>query len=224
MLIVSLSAFPRGSGPGNKEGSDALETALTLSAGTVFASFLDGFVRTETAARLHSVFADGFFRSVNYLGEWKLFLPASLSVFGISRFLKWRHAERITGNMLVTYAVSGLAISAIRYPLGRERPFREKGNYSFRPFSGNDSFPSGHTQIIFTVLMTLGYEFGCEKYAFPAAFLVSFARVYLDKHWFSDIFFSAVLTTVVAKNIRGLSLRSSRRGNFFTYGIDFDIG
>jgi hypothetical protein len=182
-----------------------LKSSLVIGTATVGLSFMDNFIKDEANDRLHSKFSSVFFKTINDLGEGKYILPFYLTVYGTGIVLKNKKLKNFSYNAFLTYCFSGFITSSIKYS-GRLRPSKTDNNYIFKPFSGNESFPSGHTMVIFSLLASLGYEFNIEKYTIPLAYTFSFARVYLNKHWASDVFFSAVITTLIAKYIHNMSV------------------
>jgi membrane-associated phospholipid phosphatase len=95
----------------------------------------------------------------------------------------------------------------VKVATGRSRPMRDRGGYSYKPFSGSRSdtaFPSGHATTAFTIASVFadGYEspwVGALTYSL--ACLVGWQRLYDDKHWASDVLAGAALGTVVGKSV-----------------------
>jgi hypothetical protein len=95
---------------------------------------------------------------------------------------------------------SGLILYPIKYTVGRARPGSNLGAYHFSPFSGSDSFPSGHTTEAFTLATVIAEHYhsiwidlGC----YGIASAVGYARLDLNYHWASDVLAGAAIGTFV---------------------------
>lgn len=95
---------------------------------------------------------------------------------------------------------SGLALYPLKYTVGRARPGDNLGAYHFKPFSGSDSFPSGHTTEAFTLATVIAEHYhsiwidvGC----YGLASAVGYARMDLNYHWASDVLAGAAIGTFV---------------------------
>jgi len=96
-------------------------------------------------------------------------------------------SERIAASVLVAGAVA----SAMKLAVGRARPYQTPGDADvYRPFSGNSSFPSGHTTVAFATAAALTRETHARWVrwvAYPAAALVAWSRLRDNRHWASDV-------------------------------------
>jgi membrane-associated phospholipid phosphatase len=99
---------------------------------------------------------------------------------------------------------SGLITPLIKLSAGRARPDRSDHSFDFRPFSGNYSFPSGHTTQAFAVASVIASHYdqwwiqGC---AFGLASVVGYARIEQNGHFASDVVAGAIIGTVVGRTI-----------------------
>jgi membrane-associated phospholipid phosphatase len=99
---------------------------------------------------------------------------------------------------------SGIIVNASKYLIGRSRPTDGKGAYDFQPFSGHDSFLSGHTTEAFTLasVITEHYDAPWVKVtAYALAGTVGYARLNNNRHWTSDVLAGAVVGTYVGKTV-----------------------
>ena len=99
---------------------------------------------------------------------------------------------------LVSLEAEGFAIAAtaaLKMITGRERPEASHGTTQFRPFSGLDtSFASTHAAASFAVATVFAERYeGAGWVACPLALLISGSRVYLDKHFSSDVVAAALI-------------------------------
>lgn len=93
-------------------------------------------------------------------------------------------------------AFAVVAATALKVVTGRARPDANEGATHFKPFSGLDtSFPSGHAAASFAVATVFA-----ERYPGPVAWTaytlaatVSFARLYTNQHWTSDVVAGALI-------------------------------
>ena len=79
------------------------------------------------------------------------------------------------------------AVETLKWCVGRTRP---DGDTNRR----NSSFPSSHAANAFTVAAVITRRW--RRAAIPAwlaALMVAVSRLYLDRHWFSDVLFALVL-------------------------------
>ena len=90
----------------------------------------------------------------------------------------------------------------------RERPYQSDPadpNYWGGPFDGfhNNSFPSGHTSVVFAAATVLSAYYNERLWvgitAFSLASLVAISRNYDDKHWASDVFAGAALGYAIGR-------------------------
>lgn len=108
---------------------------------------------------------------------------------------------------LEALTVSNSVSLTVKVATGRSRPMRDRGAYSYKPFSGSRSdtgFPSGHATTAFTIASVFADEYEnpwVGALAYSLAGLVAWQRLYDDKHWASDVFAGAVLGTVVGKSV-----------------------
>jgi membrane-associated phospholipid phosphatase len=105
--------------------------------------------------------------------------------------------ENSSRRIGISMAVAGVATELIKWPVGRVRPDdsdTETDNY--QPFSGNLSFPSGHTSLSFAWATAVDRETKAgwvPWVVYPIATVVGWARVRDDKHWASDVVAGAAL-------------------------------
>ena len=108
---------------------------------------------------------------------------------------------------------SGIA-TVLKYSIGRTRPFQGGDSDHFRPFSGETSFPSGHTTLAFTLATIIADETKdswSDVALYSAATLTGFARMNDDRHWASDVLAGALIGHLTARWV-------DRRGGLFNVG------
>jgi membrane-associated phospholipid phosphatase len=97
----------------------------------------------------------------------------------------------------VAIAATGACTFALKQIVGRRRPEDSPGNAKvFKPFSRDDSFPSGHATLAFAAATALDRETSSRwvpAIAYPIAGLVGWSRVHDRKHWTSDVLAGAAI-------------------------------
>jgi membrane-associated phospholipid phosphatase len=101
-----------------------------------------------------------------------------------------------TVTVFETVAITELVIQAIKFSVGRQRPFARFGtDVAFEP-DQNLSFPSGHSALGFSITVAAGMVahwrgYWTEPYIWGAGIALSLSTEYLriaaDKHYLSDV-------------------------------------
>ena len=107
-------------------------------------------------------------------------------------------------GLTASIIASGIVTPAIKYVAGRSRPSQSNAVHNFRPFSGNVSFPSGHTTQAFAVASVIAAHYDqawvkCTSYS--VAGLVGLARTYHQAHFASDVVAGALIGTFVGQSV-----------------------
>ncbi len=95
---------------------------------------------------------------------------------------------------------SGFLLQPLKYGIGRSRPGAGAGAYDSHPFSGADSFPSGHATEAFALATVIAEHYDSlliKLTAYGVASAVGYARVNNNAHWASDVLAGAALGTFV---------------------------
>ena len=115
------------------------------------------------------------------------------SVMGLSILLMAYGNEdrQNTGRLLSSaYISTGVITYGLKRLVRRKRPLDE--------MLGNPAMPSGHASIAFSAATILGYQY--PKWRIPlyiGAGLVGFSRVYLGRHYVSDVLVGAAIGTTM---------------------------
>ncbi|MCX8027785.1 MAG: phosphatase PAP2 family protein [Thermodesulfovibrionales bacterium] len=129
---------------------------------------------------------------------------ATIAVIGLVLVVFGKVFKRLQvffiGKMvLICYITAGITVQILKHLLGRARPRLTDDVVFIGPswLSGFDSFPSGHTAVVFCLAYVFGHYF--KRYAvlfYAVSSLLAFERVYNISHFPSDVF-AGVFTGIV---------------------------
>jgi len=167
--------------------SRLIKNSLVVSTAAVLAFTLDKPMNNWMNDLSNST-GGGVADVANALGEKTIIIPALGATWGLSYLIKDDKLKRTSWNAIKTVAVTAIVTEGLKISAGRARPFTGEGPHSFHPFSNDDqykSLPSGHTSVAFAVFTPFAETYSRWIYAAPAS--VALARMYKNKHWFSDV-------------------------------------
>ncbi|MBN8573456.1 MAG: phosphatase PAP2 family protein [Candidatus Kapaibacterium sp.] len=189
---------------------------LGIASGMVIASsFVDESFRNDIIhTSMRGASMDKFTDIVNKYGDLTAPALLTVSIYGGGLLFDDEYV-RTTGRMLGEALIIGGTLTTFgKFAIGRARPYLNEGSNSFSPFHWGDerwAFPSGHTTVAFTVSGVLSariQRWWATAGLYGLAASTGFARMYKDKHWFSDIVLGAIVgsfatyTVVNAENER----------------------
>ncbi len=147
---------------------------------------------------------DNFSKAVQPFGaEYSLGVLAAFELGGLAFHNENARATAQDG-LVSSVIATGLITLPLKYTIGRKRPDQDSNPHKFSPFSGDDSFPSGHTTQAFAVASVIAehYESPFVKIgSYGVASLVGYARMKRKAHWASDVLAGALIGTVVGREI-----------------------
>jgi hypothetical protein len=111
----------------------------------------------------------------------------------------WRETGFLAGEAAFNSLV---VVEAMKYPLGRQRPFQGDGSGEF--FKGGDSFPSEHSAAAWAVAGVVAHEYPgplTKILVYSLASLVDYSRYRARQHFPSDILVGSVIGNMVAENV-----------------------
>ena len=124
-------------------------------------------------------------------GMWLLSYP--------SRNEHWRETGLLAGQAALNSLV---AVEALKYSLGRERPLQGDGAGHF--FQGGTSFPSEHAAAAWAVAGVIGHEYPGpvpKLLAYGLASLVSYSRIRAEQHFPADVFVGSIVGSLIAQQV-----------------------
>jgi membrane-associated phospholipid phosphatase len=135
-----------------------------------------------------------------YFGDGRTMLGVSLLLMAYGG-----DKNRETGRLLTsTFISTGVIVWGMKEIIGRKRPLDD--------VVGNPAFPSGHTAYAFAGATLLGNRY--PKLRIPlyiGAGLVGFTRIYLGRHYLSDVIAGAAVGTITG------ALVSRHRGTLLSW-------
>ena len=174
---------------------------IVAGIGTV-AVFDEDIERAIRRARNNTV--TNIFDNVQPLGnEYAIGIVGTFYIYG--EFFKDPRAKTTALDAISATAIaSGIVTNSFKYVIGRGRPTDGRGAYNFRPFSGQDSFSSGHTTEAFALASVISEHYDSLWVQVPAyglASAVGYARLNNNRHWPSDVLAGAAIGTFVGKTV-----------------------
>ncbi len=129
-----------------------------------------------------------FLEFTNHLGGPEMNVPVA-GLFLVSLATDDARFQDAAFTSLQAMVYAGALSYGLKYTVGRFRPFQETGPYRFAPFSGNSSFPSGHTVTAFAILTpwVLYYPHPVTYSLFALSTGTAVARIAREKHWATDV-------------------------------------
>ncbi|MBI4184743.1 MAG: phosphatase PAP2 family protein [Proteobacteria bacterium] len=176
-----------------------------LVAGTTLAlMFADGPVHRFTQDRRNAV-TDRVSGTARHFGE----APLIGGGLGAAYLIGDRRMKETALLGIQALAVSGVVGGGLKALIGRPRPSHARNAFDFADPDDGSSFPSGHTVAAVTTATVIAEEYKDRPLvgtlAYGVAALTGYSRINDNKHWTSDVFFSAALGYGVGKLVTRMS-------------------
>ncbi|MCH8276634.1 MAG: phosphatase PAP2 family protein [Bacteroidetes bacterium] len=128
-------------------------------------------------------------RVLEEFGNVKAIRPMSLLIFVGSLMQRDTRFQDAAFTSIEAIVLSDVMVNALKALIGRSRPNQNEGSDSFGFFSGNTSFPSGHSATVFAFITpwVIYYSNAGTYLLVGLAAGTAFSRVATRFHWFSDI-------------------------------------
>ena len=185
-----------------------------LGGATVIAgvSIVDPAIAHEVKEGYANDVVAGYFDIANEFGGRYATVPV-VAVFATSLATRNTRFQDASFTSLQSLVYSSTLNFTIKFITGRIRPEDRDHQYKFRPFSGNSSFPSGHTNAAFSILIPWAMY-----YPHPVTYVVvgvaatgtAMARISRDKHWASDVLAGAAEGALVGYLLSRRHIRIQR--------------
>ena len=138
--------------------------------------------------------AKQFFRTVSHLGAGVLWV--CVYVLGLIFFQN--DAHRLILTLVVAELAGLIVIIPVRYYTKRNRPCTDYKCSRITPWN-RYSFPSHHAFRAFSIAIIIGVRHpGSLPYLICTAALIGFSRIYLSKHYLTDVLAGTLLAIGVA--------------------------
>ncbi len=138
---------------------------------------------------------------INFIGHGTTLLVAACLLFVIGK--KFSAGLSYTGKaLLVSFFAAGISVQLLKHLFGRARPRITEGLMIIGPSlkGGYDSFPSGHSAVVFCFAFTLAQQFPRYRITFYCiAAIISVMRVVDLSHFPSDVAAGALVGVIVGK-------------------------
>jgi hypothetical protein len=139
-------------------------------------------------------------------GEGKYVLPAvGLKVAG-GYLTDSKHTVDTGMLCLKSFLLANAATQTLKLATQRNRPVENRGKQFWldKDFSrDNESFPSGHVTVVWSVATILAGQYGAQVWVAPVVYgtatLTGLSRMNDNKHWASDVFAGAVIGYVTGR-------------------------
>ncbi len=136
-----------------------------------------------------SLFLTSYTDVFNEFGEKKYVVPAAVAAWTVGTIVKDEQLATTAMNSCKALLFGAIASEGIKIISGRSRPDTNMGSGSFDLFGGTvnrrKSFPSGHAFTAWAAFTPFAETYSKWIYAVPIS--VSLARMYRNRHWFSDV-------------------------------------
>ena len=206
IVMVGVSAVPWLPA---QEKADSIRTSSLIGineavagAAVLAGAFLvDGAVRTELQAD-RSTTSNRLAKVGNVFGNGLYVLPPLAAAYLLGRVAHRPRVARAAFRAGTAFVLSGAATGVLKAVFGRARPFQRGDPWVYQPFSGFNSFPSGHVTVAVATAVTLAAEtdrWWLKAVLYGSAGLTGFARMNDDKHWLSDVVAGAAVGIVAGR-------------------------
>jgi membrane-associated phospholipid phosphatase len=200
-----------------------------VAGGTALATLVDDPVRRLFATG-HNATKDRLADVGNTMGT---VLPAGAITGGVylGGLLFDAPEVRRTGLHVAQSVLYATAITTVvKTLLGRQRPFLNGGPYIFHGPTFRDdwnSLPSGHTTLAFALCSSLAADIDrpwATVGLYGIAALTGLSRIYVDRHWASDVVLGAAVGTACGYGVVHLHDASSGATGFYLLPLPNGIG
>ncbi len=187
------------------DGTDWSATAAALGLVGVGAA-VDVPVR-KAAADTHSSTLDWVTAHANTLGTVLPVTAASAVVYSVGLAADWPRVRLLARHTVQSVIYAAVITTTIKFVAGRGRPFLGNGPGDFQWFETRDdhnSLPSGHTTLVFAVASSISADLDFPPATvalYSIATLTGLSRIYVDRHWTSDVVLGAAIGTAVGYGV-----------------------
>jgi hypothetical protein len=187
----------------SNQGGELVSRPVLKVVGLLFAGALMGDYEFRDEAQERR---DGLTNAVaevgNSFGDWRYLVPALSAGYLTAEITGSDGLKRTFVQAGAAAALATGITGGLKYTVGRARPYAAGNSFDFRPFSGANSFPSGHAAAAFAIATAVADQTtdGWSDYVlYGAATLTALSRINDNKHWTSDVLVGALVGHVSAR-------------------------
>lgn len=154
-------------------------------------SALDAGIKRSMSANSNPAM-DSFFDFTNHFGD-RSWSWLALGMWAGGSIFQRKSLQKIGAELLISYGLTSAQVTILKNAIGRMRPYSTDDPYVLKGPGVNPirykSFPSGHASIAFATATVLSSHIQNKTVRWiirGLAFSTALARVYKNKHWFSD--------------------------------------
>lgn len=213
--------------PTRWDGGDWLVAGVCVAGTAAIGVFLDSPVEQYSQDHLTPTRTDAAHK-VAQLGT-----VASLGFLGAAGLHGWATGDRrgvgcLVDGLEASIITSVLVVPVTKYVIGRSRPnVSGSDSDTYRPFSRDASFPSGHTAQAFTVAAVMAASYDNSLWVAVPAYLtaaaVGLSRVVEDQHYLSDVVAGAIIGTAIGTLVVRAN-QGRRRSAWVPERVGVDMG
>jgi membrane-associated phospholipid phosphatase len=195
--IAQIESGPAEFRPSLFSGKTAAVAGFVLAASLIADESLRGQLQAYRGQTSNALARVG-----NGLGEPRYVLPVIGAGLLVGQLTGQRSVTRVALRAGGAVAIAGGITTAVKFAIGRNRPRGDGDADEFRPLSGRNSFPSGHTAVAFALATAIAQETRdpwSDAAPYGAATLTALARLNDDRHWTSDVFVGALVGHLSAR-------------------------
>jgi membrane-associated phospholipid phosphatase len=149
---------------------------------------------------------DNLAGALRHFGQPEVYGTVTLGLLGAGLISGDHDLSRAGGRLAATLALAGAASTGFKWVAGRPRPNASLDADGYRPFSGQDAMPSGHTTVAFALATSLADDLHrpwATVGLYTIAAGVGWSRLNDNKHWLTDVGMGAVVGVMSAKLVNG---------------------
>lgn len=211
---------------------NADQAGLAMGGGVLVGTLIASDQPLATVVQEHASSATNqLSKIVTPFGAWAAFATSGALVASGLVF----HESRLTtmGREALEACILAALITDIAKPVfGRYRPYESGNANRFQPFSGHDSFPSGHATVAFALASVISAR--SDGWVIPAASytlasLVAYSRINDSKHFASDVVAGGLIGATVGRFLvhrhdRASGEAGARTAEVTVYAVPHGLG
>ena len=150
--------------------------------------------------------ANGVASTVRHFGQPEVYGTITAGLVATGLITGNQAITRSGGRLALSLALAGAGTQIGKFALGRPRPSQSLDADGYDPFSGQVSFPSGHTAMAFALATSLADDIHrpwATVGLYGMATAVGWSRINDNKHWLSDVAAGAIVGITSAKLASG---------------------